>query len=234
MIMQVKKNPRYNLEKKRVLFLQFGFLISFLFVLMAFEYKVPMNEPEDFVFDSIDDMEELTAVTFREPEKKMEPPKVRKIELIDLLVIEEEPEEEYIPEDSFGDPNEEILKQPAYEEEISEEMSPFVSVEEMPIFNPQKNKTYEEGCKDLFITMQRMVRYPIAAQESNIHGKVFVKFVVTSEGNISNIQVTRKVDPLLDEEVVRVVQNLPKFKPGKQFNKKVPVWFSGYINFVLQ
>lgn len=79
-----------------------------------------------------------------------------------------------------------------------------------------------------------MVRYPIAAQESCIQGKVFVKFVVTPEGEISNIQVIRKVDPLLDEEVIRVVQNLPEFKPGKQFNKKVPVWFSGYINFVLQ
>jgi len=82
--------------------------------------------------------------------------------------------------------------------------------------------------------MQKMVKYPMVAQESNIQGKVFVKFLVTAEGTISNIQVIRKVDPLLDKEVVRVVQNLPKFKPGKQFNKKVPVWFSGYINFVLQ
>lgn len=234
MIMQVKKNPRYNLEKKRVLFLQFGFLISFLFVLMAFEYKVHMNEPEDVVYDTIDDMEELTLVTFCEPEKKTEPPKVRKIDLIDLLVIEEEPEEEYIPEESADDPNAAVDYKPVYTEEIVDEVNPFVSVQEMPIFNPQKNKTYEEGCKDLFVTMQRMVRYPIAAQESSIQGKVYVKFVVTRNGDISNIQVIRKVDPLLDEEVVRVVQNLPKFKPGKQFNKKVPVWFSGYINFVLQ
>jgi protein TonB len=234
MIMQVKKNDRYNLEKKRVLFLQFGFLISFLFVLMAFEYKVPMNKPDDIVFDSLDDIEELALITFREPHKKLEPPKVKRIDLIDILVIEEEPEFEYIPEDSFGNLNEEVFVQPTYEEEISTEVTPFISVEEMPIFNPRKNNTYEEGCRDLFITMQKMVRYPIAAQESSIQGKVIVRFVVTAEGEISNIQITRKVDPLLDEEVIRVVQNLPKFKPGKQFNKKVPVWFSGYINFVLQ
>lgn len=234
MIMQVKKNARYNLEKKRVLFLQFGFLISFLFVLMAFEYKVPMDDPDIIVFDSFDEFEELALVTFSEPEKKLEPPKVNKIDLIDLLEIDEDPEIEYIPEDSFGDPTEEVYDQPVYEEEISDEVRTFVSVEEMPIFNPRKNKTYKEGCRDLFITMQKMVKYPMVAQESNIQGKVFVKFLVTSEGNISNIQVIRKVDPLLDEEVVRVVQNLPKFKPGKQFNKKVPVWFSGYINFVLQ
>lgn len=234
MIMQVKKSPKYNLERKRVLFLQFGFLLSFLFVLMAFEYKVPMNEPDDIVYDTLDDIEELALITYREPEKKLEPPKVKKLDLIDLLIIEDEPEIDYIPEDSFGNPDESILEQPVYEEEISDEVRPFAFVEEMPIFNPQKNKTYEEGCKDLFITMQKMVKYPIVAQESNIQGKVFVKFVVTAEGEISNIQVIRKVDPLLDEEVVRVVQNLPKFKAGKQFNKKVPVWFSGYINFVLQ
>jgi protein TonB len=234
MIMQVKKNDRYNLEKKRVLFLQCGFIISLLFVLMAFEYKVPVNESDDIVFDSLDDIEELALITFREPDKKLEPPKVKRIDLIDLLEIDEEPEEEYIPEEIFDDPNAEVDYKPTYEEEISDEVSPFVQVEEMPIFNPLKNNTYEEGCRDLFITMQKMVRYPIAAQESSIQGKVFVSFVVTAEGEISNIQVTRKVDPLLDQEVIRVVQNLPKFKPGKQFNKKVPVWFSGYINFVLQ
>ncbi len=234
MIMEVKKNPRYNLEKKRILFLQLGFFLSLLFVLMAFEYKIPMDEPDIMVFDTYTDIEELALITFSEPDKRLEPPKVKRIDLIDLLEIDEEPEEEYIPEEIFDDPNAEVDYKPPYEEEIIDEVSPFVQVEEMPIFNPRKNKTYEEGCKDLFITMQRMVRYPIEAQESSIQGKVFVKFVVTSEGEISNIQVIRKVDPLLDDEVVRVVQNLPKFKPGKQFNKKVPVWFSGYINFVLQ
>lgn len=86
--MQVKKNPRYNLEKKRVLFLQLGFLISLLFVLMAFEYKVPMDEPDVIVFDSFNDNEELALITFSEPDKKLEPPKVKKIDLIDLLKIE--------------------------------------------------------------------------------------------------------------------------------------------------
>lgn len=233
--MEVKKNPKYNLEKKRILFLQFGFLISFLFVLMAFEYKVPIEEPEVINFTDLADVEDVIMVTFTEPEK-LEAPKVKKIELIDLIIIDDDPEvDDYDPVDSFGNLEDEVIYNPVtVDDEVIDETTPFVMVKEMPIFNPKKNTTYQEGCKDLFLTMQRMVRYPIVAQESSIQGRVYVRFVVTKTGEISNVEVTRKVDPLLDEEVVRVVRNLPKFKPGRQQNKNVAVWFSGYVNFVLQ
>ena len=235
-VMDAKKNPRYNLEKRRILFLQFGFLFSLLFVLMAFEYKIPVDDAEVLVTEVLEETDELVPVTFQEPKKKLEPPKIKKIELIDLIVIEEGSDfPDYDPEDSFGDPGEDVILRPIIEEDTKDEAeTPFCIVEEMPIFNPRKNKTYEEGVKDLFYTMQKMVRYPVAAQEGRIEGKVFVKFVVTKTGEISNIQIVRKVDPLLDREVIRVVENLPKFKSGKQRNKPVDVWFSGYINFVLQ
>ncbi len=214
--MEVKKNPKYNLEKKRVLFLQFGFLISFLFVLMAFEYEVPIEEPEDFILEDFDAVEEIIMATFMEPEK-LEPPKIKKINLIDLIIVEDGPEvDDYDPVDSFANLDDEVDYNPVIEDtEVIDETTPFVMVKEMPIFNPKKNRTYQEGCKDLFLTMQKMVRYPVVAQESNIQGRVYVRFVVTKTGEISNIEVTRKIDPLLDEEVVRVVRNLPKFKPGR-------------------
>lgn len=233
--MEVKKNPRYNLERKRILFLQIGLLLSLFFVLMAFEYKVPLEEIEEDDWIDIDDVEEVIMSTFTEP-KELEPPKVKKIELIDLIIIDDDPEvDDYDPIDSFGNLEDEVVYNPVTEtEEIIDETTPFVLVKEMPIFNPEKNKTYLEGCKDLFQTMQKMVRYPIIAQESSIQGRVYVRFVVTKTGEISNIEITRKVDPLLDEEVIRVVRNLPKFKPGRQQNKEVAVWFSGFVNFVLQ
>lgn len=233
--MGAKKNSRYNLEKKRGLFLQLGLLISFLFVLLAFEYKVPIEESEILILDNFDDVEEIVMATFTEPEK-LEPPKLKKIELIDLIVVDDRYEaDDYDPVDSFVNQEEEVDYNPVTEDaEMIDETTPFVMVKEMPIFNPKKNKTYKEGCKDLFITMQKMVRYPIVAQESSIQGRVYVRFVVSKTGEISNIEITRKVDPLLDQEVVRVVKNLPKFKPGRQQNKEVAVWFSGYVNFVLQ
>lgn len=233
--MKEKKNPKYNLERKRVLFLQFGFVFSFLFVLMAFEYRVPMEEAEDIDFVAWDVTDELIPVTFREPEKPNEPPKIKKLVLLDPLVVDDDDEvDPYEPEDSFGDPGEDIPL-PVFDDVIEDdEVTTFVIVEDMPIFNPSKNRTFEEGQIDLFRTVQKMVKYPVIAQESCIEGKVFVRFVVTKNGDIGNIEITRSVDPSLDKEVIRVIKKLPKFKAGMQRNKAVPVYYSAYVNFKLQ
>lgn len=234
--MEVKKNPRYDLEKKRGLFLQVGFLISFLIVLMAFEYKSPVESITELTFDLMEEVDEIVPVTIQDRKKPIELPKVKPLELTELQLIddtEEAPDLEIV--DSEAKENEEYkIVNVAETVEVEDEDIPFVRVENMPIFNPKKNKTYEEGQKDLFFTMQKSAKYPIVAQENGIEGKVFVKFVVTKTGEISNIQIVRSVDPALDKEAIRVVENLPKFKPGMQRNRPVSVWFSGYISFVLQ
>lgn len=78
------------------------------------------------------------------------------------------------------------------------------------------------------------VHYPANARENNIKGKVFVRFVVNKKGNIENTSIARGVHPLLDEEAIRVVKNLPKWKPGRQRGKPANVWYTVPINFTLQ
>jgi len=234
--MEVKKNPRYDLEKKRGMFLQIGFLLSFLIVLAAFEYKTPVAETEELTMDILEETDEIIPVTVQDKPKPKEQPKVKLMELAELLLADddEEIEDLEIEDASLSEDDEfDIVAVNEDEEEVDED-TPFVKVEQMPIFNPKKNKTYEQGQRDLFITMQKMTRYPTIAQENGIQGKVFVRFVVTKTGEIANIKVVRSVDPSLDKEAIRVVSNLPKFNPGKQRNKPVSVWFSGYISFVLQ
>jgi protein TonB len=234
--MEVKKNPRHDLEKKRGMFLQIGFLVSFLIVLAAFEYKTPVSETNELVCDILDEMEEIVPVTVQDKPKPKEEPKVKLMELTELLLTDdnEEIEELEIFDETLSEDDEYEIATVTEETEDVEEDTPFVKVEQMPIFNPKKNKSYEEGLRDLFITMQKMTRYPVLAQENGIQGKVYVRFVVTKPGEIDNIKVVRSVDSSLDQEAIRVVSNLPKFKPGMQRNKPVSVWFSGYISFVLQ
>lgn len=55
--MKEKKSAKYNLEKKRIMFLQFGLIFSFMLVLTAFEYEVPFDEPKDVVLEVLDDMD---------------------------------------------------------------------------------------------------------------------------------------------------------------------------------
>jgi len=120
----------------------------------------------------------------------------------------------------------EVIEQSKEEvQEAEAEPEPFLSVEEMP--EPPG------GIEGLFKYIAANTVYPELAKENNIQGKVYVRFCVTSTGTIEQVSITRSVDPGLDAEAIRVVKTFPKFKPGKQSGKPVPVWYTIYINFKL-
>lgn len=77
------------------------------------------------------------------------------------------------------------------------------------------------------------IHYPESAIEQGISGKVYVKFVVDKKGNISNVSIFRGLEgcPECNEEVLRVVSEMPKWKPGKLNGKKVNCWFNMPIGF---
>ncbi|MCC8070755.1 MAG: energy transducer TonB [Bacteroidales bacterium] len=78
------------------------------------------------------------------------------------------------------------------------------------------------------------INYPTVAAENNIQGTVLVRFVVTKDGSVGEVQVLRSKDPDLDKEAVRVVKKLPNFTPGKMNGHPVNVWFTIPIKFKLQ
>lgn len=65
----------------------------------------------------------------------------------------------------------------------------------------------------------------------NIQGKVYVRFVVTTTGEVANVEVVRGVDKILDDEAVRVVKTLPNFTPGTMNGKPVNVWYTVPVDF---
>lgn len=73
--------------------------------------------------------------------------------------------------------------------------------------------------------------YPKAAQENGIHGKVIVGFVVNKDGSLSDVEVTRSVDPSLDREVVRIVKSMPQWIPGTKNGVPVRVRLQLPIEF---
>lgn len=76
--------------------------------------------------------------------------------------------------------------------------------------------------------------YPTEAANKSIQGKVIVRFVVNSDGSVSNATIVREVDPLLDKEALRVVEAMPKWNPGMNEGKPVAVWFTLPITFKLE
>ena len=82
--------------------------------------------------------------------------------------------------------------------------------------------------------LSKSIRYPEIAQENGIQGRVIVQFVVEKDGSTAHIEVARGVDPALDKEAVRVVKEMPKWKPGKQRGKPVRTKYTLPVVFRLQ
>lgn len=112
-------------------------------------------------------------------------------------------------------------------------------------------KTNEKGVKEVFIVVEEMpefpggsvelrkfiaseVRYPTQAIMDKAQGKVFVSFVVNSEGKIEKAKIERSVTPALDAEALRVVNKMPDWKPGRQRGQAVSVEYTVPIEFKLQ
>jgi TonB family protein len=78
------------------------------------------------------------------------------------------------------------------------------------------------------------IRYPSDAQRANIQGKVFVKFVVQSDGEIGRIEILKGIGFGCEEEAVRVLAKMPKWKPGMQNGKPVAVYYTMPVAFRLE
>ena len=101
----------------------------------------------------------------------------------------------------------------------------FIVAQQMPVF-PGGDKAFPE-----FIGKE--VKYPDNAKKAGIQGKVYVKFVINKEGNVVNSKIVRSASPSLNEEALRVINNMPKWTPGKQDGKNVDVQLTVPIAFVL-
>ena len=125
-------------------------------------------------------------------------------------------------------PKEEVkyTKVEVEETEEPQEKVIFQVVEEMPEF--------PGGMSEAMKFLAKNIKYPVAAQQAKIEGRVIVQFVVERDGSISDVHTLRGVNPDLDAEAIRVVSLMPKWKPGKQRGKAVAVKYTMPIMFRLQ
>ena len=108
----------------------------------------------------------------------------------------------------------------------SDEPEVYMIVDEMPEF--------PGGDKELYQFIADNVKYPAEAKEKGIKGRVFVNFIVEPDGSVSDIKVLRGIGSGCDEEAVRVVESMPKFKPGIQYGEAVRVSYTVPVNFRLE
>jgi len=93
---------------------------------------------------------------------------------------------------------------------------------------------YPGGLTALMNYLRVNIRYPATAQKAGIEGRVIVSFIVEPNGSVSNVEIVRSVDTDLDQEALRVVRQMPKWKAGKQDGNTVRVKFHLPIKFMLE
>ena len=226
--MEVKKSSRADLENKKNIFLEIGLLVALGTVLLAFEWKVSVQEPTDFITVSeIPNDIEVVPITLMNPLPPPPPPPALKtfdlLEVVDDLdPLVEDLEIEDVSDQS-DNPTDINITGLTYEaEDLGNEVVPFLPSEDMPAFPGNVQKWIAKN-----------VKYPLIAIENGIQGKVLVQFIVEKNGEVYNIKVVRHIDPLLDKEAIRVISTMPKWKPGKQRGKAVRVSYTLPIYFQL-
>ncbi len=93
---------------------------------------------------------------------------------------------------------------------------PFFHVEVMPSFKGGDINKFREW-------VQQRTNYPQAAIDNRIQGRVFLTFIVETDGSVSNVTVVKGVAPIIDNEAIKAIQSSPKWSPGLQRGKPVRV-----------
>jgi protein TonB len=229
--MELKKSPKADLERKKNTFFLIGLVVALGVTLLAFEWTTKPSKAVDLGQIQTQEVEEEIIPITREQEVKPPPPPPppQVVEVLNIVEDDVEIEDELEIDDTEADDETVIDVAPVIEtqeEEVEDDTQVFFIVEDMPEF--------PGGDLALRKYIANSISYPVIAQENGIQGKVYVTFVVDKDGGVSDARIARGVDPSLDKEALRVVNTLPKWKPGKQRGKPVRVSYTVPINFVLQ
>lgn len=228
-MIRTKKTTKANLERKKGTFFLIGLVAALCFVLFAFEWKTSNSTvvkefnttdfvPDEFIFvPRTFDKKEVAKPIIKAPNIVLVEDNVETSNDLDLFNSD--------PEDIT--PVDFSVFTEAKEEVEDSNLDDIVSYAEvMPEF--------PGGYRALLNYLAQNVKYPVIAQENGIQGRVYVNFIVDEKGNIYNASIARGVDQSLNIEALRVVETMPKWKPGMQGGKAVKVRYTVPINFVLQ
>jgi protein TonB len=227
--MQVKKSLKVSLEDKKFVYTLMGLVLVLSICFVAFEWtEKDVTKYEvadtDFLIEEEIDIQQTSQET---PPPPPPPAAVQEVEI--LNVVDDNVKTESVEIQVEDNKDIEVVIAPPVEapvvEEVEEEI--FVVVESMPEF--------PGGQQEMMKFLAENIKYPVIAQENNVQGRVICQFVVEKDGKVTDIQVVRSAgDASLDKEAKRVIESMPKWKPGKQRGKAVRVKYTIPVNFRLQ
>lgn len=217
--MELKKNPQVDVYRLKNVFFNLGLVVSISMVFIIFQFKVyDDSELVDLgmVNDKIEEIMEIPPTVQPPPP----PPMVQLPEIVEVsneeIVIEE------IDLNLDLEMNENTVIQPSvYSEPIFDEPEEEKADEIFSVVEVQAEPVGGVGAFYDYVTSQLKDNYPPQAARMNIQGVVYIQFVVEKDGSITDVQAVKGIGGGCDELAVKVLQNSPKWNPGRQRGKAV-------------
>ena len=236
--MQPKKSEKADLSKNSSLYFVIGLSLILLISWQAIEWR---TYEKVYAYEALnvedEDDEEIPITEQLKTPPPHQPPPPPAPEVIEVVEDEEEVEETVIESTETNEDEIIEVEEVEIEEEFDDVDVPFAVIEDVPIFpgcekvaKSERRKCFQEQMNK---HIRRNFRYPEIAQEMGIQGRVYVNFIISKDGSISNIRM-RGPDKNLEKEAQRIISKLPSMIPGKQRGRAVRVPFSIPITFRLQ
>ena len=239
--MEIKKSKTADLESQRPTLLLLGLIFSFGITLQSFEWlksDVIVKPISSFEDETL--YEPINEVMIAKPQPKFiasSQPKTAnkgpvivketpKIEPSKIIKTEPKPTPTVKPIGGF-DLN---SKSPTTNEELE---TVFIDPE-LPFARVEVKPEFIGGAQEMIKFISKNVVYPSISRNTGKQGKVYVTFIIDKQGNVTNAEVIKGVDKHLDKEALRVINKMPKWKPGKQRGKAVRVKYTIPVNYKLR
>ncbi len=239
--MEIKKNPKANLENYSKLFMQLGLVLALLIIYLGIEHKTFERDLSDLAnVSQQEEVEEDIPITERIEQIKPPPPPPPAPEVIEVVEDEKEVEETVL-ESTETDENDAVeveeIEEVVEEEEVLEDV-PFAIIEDAPVFPGCKgSKAQKKKC--LQEKIMKHVRKKYNTDLANELGldpgkkRVYVQFKISKTGNITDVRA-RGPHKRLEKEAIRVVKLLPKMIPGKQRGRPVGVKYTLPVTLLVE
>jgi protein TonB len=227
--MEPKKNPTYDVHRKRGLLLHLGITVSLVVVIVAFEWRIPSSRPNVVLpYREEPDMmiPDMPRSTDFKHSKMPRPMRVQVVLPAAATFTAIEDVVDATPPVGI-DQDQPVLSVNMGFVDLPKELPPtdtFRTVEIMP--EPVG------GWETFYKTLKKHIKYPRLAERMGTHGKVFVEFTVNEKGALSHFKVIKGIGNGCDEEACRVI-SLTRWKAGKQRGRPVNVRMVQPMNFRL-
>lgn len=216
--MEVKKNPKVDIEKNKSVFFQLGLVLALALVFLGFNYR--QYDEQDTGWDQlvIAPMTDEEIESTRQDEIKPEAPTIvpqtstTVLQIVTDDAVLNNTLDVNVSDNQNNAVNESATSNGDNDESYSDD-GIYTRVEEWAEF--------PGGTAALIRYMSESVKYPALARESGISGTVIVTFIVEPDGSVTNVKLLRGINGSCDEEALRAVRAMPKWKPGRMHGHPV-------------